>query len=96
MASSDLRFRDSFFQYLTCVLWAFCQLGVGESPWQPTNTTEMMLNSVIAFTALITAAMLISTMGGLIAGLRKLHEDEKTEFRLLRLGSCYGILFKLP
>ncbi|CAE7902747.1 HCN4 [Symbiodinium microadriaticum] len=84
VASSDLRFRDSFFQYLTCVLWAFCQLGVGESPWQPTNTTEMMLNSVIAFTALITAAMLISTMGGLIAGLRKLHEDEKTEFRLLR------------
>ncbi|CAE7705584.1 HCN4, partial [Symbiodinium sp. CCMP2456] len=84
VASSDLRHRDSFFQYLTCVLWAFCQLGVGESPWQPTNTTEMMLNSVIAFTALITAAMLISTMGGLIAGLRKLHEDEKTQFRLLR------------
>jgi len=84
VASSDLRYRDSFFQYLTCVLWAFCQLGVGESPWQPINTTEMMLNSVIAFTALITAAMLISTMGGLIAGLRKLHEDELTQFRLLR------------
>eukprot|EP00439_Symbiodinium_sp_Y106_P054408 s4473_g7.t1 len=72
VASSDLRYRDSLFQYLTCVLWSFCQLGVGESPWQPTNTTEMILASVIAFTALITAAVLISTL------------DELTQFGLLR------------
>jgi len=84
VASSDLRYRDSLFQYLTCVLWSFCQLGVGESPWQPTNTTEMILASVIAFTALITAAVLISTMGELIAGLRKLRQDELTQFGLLR------------
>ena len=63
---------------------SFCQLGVGESPLQPTNTTEMLLNCVIAFRALITTATLISTMSDLIAGLRSLREDEAAQFRLLR------------
>ena len=71
-------------QYLMCMLWSFCQLGVGESPLQPTNTTEMLLNCVIAFRALITTATLISTMSDLIAGLRSLREDEAAQFRLLR------------
>ncbi len=71
-------------QYLMCMLWSFCQLGVGESPLQPTNTTEMLLNCVIAFRSLITSATLISTMSNLIAGLRSLREDEATQFRLLR------------
>ncbi|CAL1135752.1 unnamed protein product [Cladocopium goreaui] len=70
--------------YLMCMLWSFCQLGVGESPLQPTNTTEMLLNCVIAFRALITTATLISTMSDLIAGLRSLREDEAAQFRLLR------------
>jgi len=56
-------------QYLMCMLWSFCQLGVGESPLQPTNETEMVLNCVIAFRSLITSATLISTMSNLIAGL---------------------------
>lgn len=71
-------------QYLMCMLWSFCQLGVGESPLQPTNTTEMLLNCAIAFRSLITSATLISTMSNLIAGLRSLREDEATQFRLLR------------
>ena len=71
-------------QYLMCMLWSFCQLGVGESPLQPTNETEMVLNCVIAFRSLITSATLISTMSNLIAGLRSLREDEATQFRLLR------------
>eukprot|EP00438_Fugacium_kawagutii_P009046 Skav202981 [mRNA] locus=scaffold2274:575883:577705:- [translate_table: standard] len=71
-------------QYLMCMLWSFCQLGVGESPLQPTNTTEMFLNCIIAFRSLITTATLISTMSNLIAGLRSLREDEANQFRLLR------------
>eukprot|EP00438_Fugacium_kawagutii_P009044 Skav202979 [mRNA] locus=scaffold2274:567188:569157:- [translate_table: standard] len=71
-------------QYLMCMLWSFCQLGVGESPLQPTNTTEMLLNCAIALRALITAATLISTMSDLIAGLRSLREDEAQQFRQLR------------
>ena len=43
-------------------------------------------NSVIAFRSLITAATLISTMGGLMAGLRKLREDEFNEFLAIGLG----------
>ena len=34
--------------------------------------------------SLITSATLISTMSSLIAGLRKIEQDETTEFRLLR------------
>ena len=82
--ASGLDDRDAVFQYLSCLLWAFCQLGVGESPLLPTNKTEMVLNSVVGFRSLVTSATLISTMSGLIAGLRKLREDEISEFRLLR------------
>ena len=71
-------------KYLLCMLWSFCQLGVGESPLQPVNTLEMMLNCLIAFRSLVTAATLISTMSDLIAGLRVLREDETHQFRLLR------------
>lgn len=82
--ASGLDDRDAVFQYLSCLLWAFCQLGVGESPLLPTNKMEMVLNSVVGFRSLVTSATLISTMSGLIAGLRKLREDEISEFRLLR------------
>ncbi|CAE7861083.1 ALP1 [Symbiodinium necroappetens] len=80
--ASGLDDRDAVFQYLSCLLWAFCQLGVGESPLLPTNKMEMVLNSVVGFRSLVTSATLISS--GLIAGLRKLREDEISEFRLLR------------
>ena len=53
----------------------------------------------MAVVSLITTATLISTMSALMAGLRKLREDEFTEFRLLRhylqLGSPVGLGFRV-
>lgn len=74
------------YQYLTCMNWAFAQLGVGSSNAKPTNSLEMAFCIVIAFRSLMTAASLISTVSNLMAGLSKIKEDENTEFRLLR---CY-------
>ncbi|CAE7264443.1 CngA [Symbiodinium sp. CCMP2592] len=84
VAASGLKNRDVLYQYLSCILWSFAQLGVGEFQLPPTNSIEMLLCAFIAFRSLITAATLISTMGNLIAGLRKIREDETSEFRLLR------------
>jgi len=74
------------YQYLTCLNWAFAQLGVGSSPALATNVPEMAYCIVIAFRSLITSSTLISTVSNLMAGLSKIKEDENTEFRLLR---CY-------
>ncbi|CAE7861756.1 CngA [Symbiodinium necroappetens] len=84
VVASGLQDKNAQHQYLACILWSFCQLGVGESPLQPTNEVEMLLNVCITFRSLITSATLISTMSSLIAGLRKIEQDETTEFRLLR------------
>ncbi|CAE7618979.1 Cnga4 [Symbiodinium sp. CCMP2456] len=84
VVASGLQDQNAQRQYLACILWSFCQLGVGESPLQPTNEVEMLLNVCITFRSLITSATLISTMSSLIAGLRKIEQDETTEFRLLR------------
>ncbi|CAE7241617.1 CngA, partial [Symbiodinium microadriaticum] len=84
VAASGLKHRDVLYQYLSCILWSFAQLGVGEFVLPPTNSIELLLCAFIAFRSLITAATLISTMGNLIAGLRKIREDETSEFRLLR------------
>eukprot|EP00438_Fugacium_kawagutii_P027841 Skav201814 [mRNA] locus=scaffold1071:292659:294698:+ [translate_table: standard] len=72
------------YQYLTCMNWAFAQLGVGSSPALATNVPEMAYCIVIAFRSLITSSTLISTVSNLMAGLSKIKEDENTEFRLLR------------
>ena len=74
------------YQYLTCMNWAFAQLGVGSSSAKPVNSLEMAFCILIAFRSLMTSATLISTVSNLMAGLSKIKEDENTEFRLLR---CY-------
>lgn len=74
------------YQYLTCMNWAFAQLGVGSSSAKPVNSLEMGFCILIAFRSLMTSATLISTVSNLMAGLSKIKEDENTEFRLLR---CY-------
>lgn len=69
---------------MTCLNWAFAQLGVGSSPAKPTNVVEMAYCIVIAFRSLITSSTLISTVSNLMAGLSHIKEDENTQFRLLR------------
>ncbi|CAJ1435837.1 unnamed protein product [Effrenium voratum] len=81
------------YQYLTCMNWAFAQLGVGSSPAKATNSLEMVFCIVIAFRSLITSSTLISTVSNLMAGLSKIKEDENTEFRLLR---CYLAQNNIP
>lgn len=81
------------YQYLTCLNWAFAQLGVGSSPALATNVPEMAYCIVIAFRSLITSSTLISTVSNLMAGLSKIKEDENTEFRLLR---AYMTQNKIP
>lgn len=85
---TDLGLQDDSmeYQYLTCLNWAFAQLGVGSSPAKATNVVEMAYCIFVAFRSLITSSTLISTVSNLMAGLSKIKEDENTEFRLLR---CY-------
>lgn len=85
--------RSMEYQYLTCLNWAFAQLGVGSSPALASNVPEMAYCIVIAFRSLITSSTLISTVSNLMAGLSKIKEDENTEFRLLR---AYMTQNKIP
>ncbi|CAJ1381154.1 unnamed protein product [Effrenium voratum] len=82
----DMEAESKEYQYLTCMNWAFAQLGVGSSQAKATNTLEMVFCIVIAFRSLITSSTLISTVSNLMGGLSKIKEDENKEFRLLR---CY-------
>ncbi|CAJ1381153.1 unnamed protein product [Effrenium voratum] len=72
------------YQYLTCLNWAFAQLGVGSSPAQATNSLETAFCIFSAFRSLITSSTLISTVSNLMAWLSKIKEDESDEFRRLR------------
>ena len=64
------------YQYLTCLNWAFAQLGVGSSPAQATNSLETAFCIFSAFRSLITSSTLISTVSNLMAGLSKIKEAQ--------------------
>lgn len=88
--SNNLEDESPLHKYLTCMNWAFAQLGVGLSDITPATTLETFFSVIIAFRSLITCTTLISRMTSLMTALIKTKEDEEKEFRLLRSYLIYN------
>eukprot|EP00439_Symbiodinium_sp_Y106_P060068 s422_g8.t2 len=83
LSMSGLQQQDVWYQYTTCLHWAFAQLGVGNVEIEAYNVPERAFCICVAVLSLITTATLVSTITSLMTALDKKRNDEMHQFRNL-------------